>query len=66
VTACTSANWILDSESKTGLWSKIESVGIPLGKLPIKIRFGIATGADDVFLLRNVEDLNSRLACISH
>ena len=60
-TACTSANWILESESKTSLLSKIESVGIPLGKLPIKIRFGAATGADDVFLLRNVEDLNSRL-----
>lgn len=60
-TACTSANWILESENKISLLSKIESDGIPLGKLPIRIRFGIATGADDVFLLRNVEDLNSQL-----
>lgn len=61
LTACTSANWNLESESKTSLLSKIESVGIPLSKLPVKIRLGVATGADDVFLLRNVEDLNSRL-----
>jgi len=40
---------------------KIESAGIPLSKLPIQIRFGVATGADDVFLLRNVEDLDSQL-----
>lgn len=60
-TACTSANWILESKTKTSLLSEIESDGIPLGKLPIRIRFGIATGADDVFLLRNVEDLNSQL-----
>jgi len=52
---------MLESESKTSLLSKIESDGIRLGKLPIRIRFGIATGADDVFLLRNVEDLNSQL-----
>ena len=60
-TACTSANWILESENKISLLSKIESYGIPLSKLPIRIRFGVATGADDVYLLRNVEDLNSQL-----
>ena len=60
-TACTSTNWMLESESITRLLSRIESDGIPLGKLPIRIRLGIATGADDVFLLRNVEDLNSQL-----
>jgi hypothetical protein len=60
-TAFASANWILESEQKTSLLSKIESDGIPLGNLPIRIRFGIATGTDDVFLLRNVEDLNSQL-----
>lgn len=60
-TACTSVNWILESEKKINLLSEIESDGIPLGKLPIRIRFGIATGADDVFLLKNVEDLNSQL-----
>ncbi|MHC4646865.1 MAG: Eco57I restriction-modification methylase domain-containing protein [Planctomycetota bacterium] len=60
-TACSSTNWMLESESKISLLSKIESDGIRLGKLPIRIRLGIATGADDVFLLRNVEDLNSQL-----
>jgi len=60
-TACTSTNWMLESENKTSFLSKIESDGICLGKLPIRIRLGIATGADDVFLLRNVEDLNSQL-----
>jgi hypothetical protein len=60
-TACTSTNWMLESESKTSLLSKIESDGIRLGKLPIRISLGIATGADDVFLLRNVEDLNTQL-----
>jgi len=63
-TACTSANWVLISKGKTDLLSKIESIGIVLGKLPIKIHFGVATGADDVFLLRSVEDLNSQLVLV--
>jgi len=60
-TACASANWMLIPESRTDLLLKIESTGIPLSKLPIQIQFGIATGADDVFLLRNMEDLDSQL-----
>ena len=60
-TACASENWLFESASETNLLSKIESVGTPLGKLPIKIRFGTATGADNIFLLRNADDLNSKL-----
>ena len=41
-------------------WYKIESTGVPLGKLPVDIRFGAATGADKVFLLKNAEDLDSK------
>ena len=59
-TACASENWGLKSESETNLLHKIESVGTPLGKLPIHIRFGAATGADKVFLLKNAESLNSK------
>ena len=39
---------------------KIESAGIPLGKLATCISFGAATGADKVFLLKNAEDLDSK------
>ena len=60
-TSCASENWLFESASETNLVSKIESVGIPLGKLLIKIRFGAATGADNIFLLRNADDLNSKL-----
>jgi len=39
---------------------KIESAGIPLAKLAIRICFGAATGADKVFLLKNADDLDSK------
>ncbi len=59
-TACATENWSLRSESETNLLYKIESAGIPLGKLAIRICFGAATGADKVFLLKNTEDLDSK------
>ena len=59
-TACASENWILRSESETNLLYKIESVGIPLGRLPVHIRFGAATEADKVFLLKSAEYLDSK------
>ncbi|MDD5063818.1 MAG: N-6 DNA methylase [Phycisphaerae bacterium] len=59
-TACASEDWSLKSESEANLLGKIESVGIQLGKLPISIRFGTATGADKVFLLKNVDHLDSK------
>jgi hypothetical protein len=59
-TACATENWVLRSESETNLLYRIESAGTPLGKLPIRICFGAATGADKVFLLKNAEDLNSK------
>ncbi|MGD0551852.1 MAG: N-6 DNA methylase [Sedimentisphaerales bacterium] len=60
VTACASGNWVLDSESEVELLYKIESTGSPLGKLPVRICFGTATEADNVFLLKNAECLNSK------
>lgn len=60
VTACSSENWILRSENEKNLLYKIESVGIPLGKLTTCISFGATTGADKVFLLKNAEDLDSK------
>jgi hypothetical protein len=59
-TACASESWVLNSESETGLLYKIESTGTPLGKLPIRICFGVATGADKVFMLKNAEYLDSK------
>lgn len=56
---CASENWMLRSESEKNLLYRIESSGTPLGKLPIRIRFGAATGADKVFLLKKAEYLNS-------
>lgn len=60
VTACASENWVLNSESEVKLLYKIESTGLPLGELPIRICFGTATEADNVFLLKNAEYLNSK------
>ena len=61
-TACATENWVLRSESETNLLYKIESAGIPLAKLAIRICFGAATGADKVFLLKNADDLDSKSA----
>lgn len=60
-TACISGDWKLESASKTNLLHKIESTGTTLGKLSIHIRFGLATGADKVFLLKNADYLNSKM-----
>ena len=60
-TACTSGDWNLESENETNLLHKIESVGTPICKLPIHIRFGTATGADKVFLLKNADYLDSKM-----
>ncbi|MBW8001316.1 MAG: N-6 DNA methylase [Planctomycetes bacterium] len=60
VAACASENWNLRSESEVNLLHKIESIGIPLGELPIRICFGAATGADKIFMLRNSDYLNSK------
>jgi hypothetical protein len=59
-TACASESWVLNSESETSLLYKIESTGTPLGKLPIRICFGGATGADKVFMLKDTEYLDSK------
>jgi len=59
-TACVSENWILRSKSETNLLYKIESTGISLGKLPIRICLGAVTGADKIFLLKNIEGLDSK------
>lgn len=59
-TACASENWVLRSESEAKLLYRIESTGIPVRKLAIRICFGAATGADEVFLLKNAEELDSK------
>ncbi len=59
-TACALENWNLRSESEINLLHEIESAGTPLGKLPISICFGAATGADKVFLLRNTDYLDPK------
>jgi hypothetical protein len=49
-----SDRWIFPSARATDLLAKIEAVGTPLSHLPIYIGQGLVTGADDVFLLRNL------------
>jgi hypothetical protein len=58
-TSSLSANWTLVCKTESALLSKIASRGTPLGKLPIDIGFGLATGADGVFLLKYAERLSS-------
>ncbi len=60
-TACASENWNLKSADETNLLHKIESAGTPLSKLSIHICFGIASGADRVFLLQNADYLDSKM-----
>jgi hypothetical protein len=50
-----SDRWVFQSVYETDLLAKIETIGTPLGHLPISIGQGLVTGADDVFLLRNLQ-----------
>lgn len=50
-----SDRWVFQSVSETDLLAKIETVGTPLSHLPVYLGHGLVTGADDVFLLRNLE-----------
>jgi len=51
--------WIFDSALDLTLIRKIEHMGIQIKHLPIEIHSGVATGADNVFMLRNSEDYTS-------
>ncbi len=52
--ACRSRNWKLQSLEEEQTLTQIQAAHPALGDLPIKIRQGISTGADDVFLLRSI------------
>lgn len=49
-----SDRWVFQSVTETDMLVKIEAVGTPLSNLPVYLGHGIVTGADDVFLLRNL------------
>jgi type I restriction-modification system DNA methylase subunit len=61
VSACHSDNWILKSEGEMILMKKIESKGVPLAELSNLIRFGSATGADDVFVLKYAKHIDPNI-----
>jgi|GEM_PF-1198686 len=48
--------WTLDRSSDLTLINKIEHAGTQIKDLPIDVHFGIATGAGNIFMLRNTED----------
>lgn len=56
------SNWIFQSKADTEFSKRIEQAGKPIKELSIKINFGLATGADKVFMLKgpNSLDDNSR------
>ncbi len=51
---CRQEQWSFQSAGETELLARLESIGTPLGDLPIFIGQGVVTGADEVFLLRTV------------
>ncbi len=54
-----SEHWKISSTSENSLLLKIYSKSVPLVTLPVQIRLGAATGADEVFLLNKFEYLDS-------
>ncbi len=52
--ACSSETWRLETGPEARLAARIESVGVPLSRLPVDVRIGLCTGADTVFVLKPV------------
>ena len=50
-----SDQWFFQSAEETDLLAKLQAIGKPLSHLPIHIGQGVVTGADAVFLLRNLQ-----------
>jgi hypothetical protein len=50
-----SDRWVFQSVTETDMLARIEAVGTPLSHLPVYLGHGLVTGADDVFLLRNLQ-----------
>lgn len=55
--ACKKGNWTFESQSDLEFLDKIEHTGTIIKHLPIKVYFGMATGADKVFMLKGTNDL---------
>ncbi|MGD0461159.1 MAG: N-6 DNA methylase [Tepidisphaeraceae bacterium] len=53
-TAYRGGDWSLNSPERSSVLAGIKRIGTPLGMLPIRICSGIVTGADDVFLVREI------------
>jgi len=48
--------WLCGDAESGACSAKVERVGVRLGLLPVEIRSGVSTGADEVFLLQPVRD----------
>ena len=53
---CRGGAWVFNSQGEGDFLDKIESLGSPLSQLPIKVSFGVSTGADSVFCLTQVRE----------
>jgi hypothetical protein len=53
--ALRSDRWFFQSAEETDLLTRIKTIGEPLNGLAIHVGQGIVTGADDVFLLKNLQ-----------
>lgn len=51
-----SDRWVFQSAEETDLLTRIEALGEPLNGLAVHVGQGIVTGADDVFLLRKLQE----------
>jgi hypothetical protein len=54
MSACHRGNWIFHSQDKLDFLSEIENIGRPMERLPIRVSFGIATGADRIFYVKRI------------
>ncbi|MDP6545115.1 MAG: N-6 DNA methylase [Phycisphaerae bacterium] len=56
-----SNDWNLNHDRDRAFLAQVEAVGTPLGQLPVDLRLGMCTGADDVFLLKAIGSLRGRM-----
>lgn len=52
--------WNLHSDHDRDFAAHLETVGMPLGKLPVRVSLGMCTGADGVYLLKRLPCPRSR------
>ena len=58
IQTCKNGDWTYESQSDMAFLNIIEYAGIRINQLPISVYFGTATGADKVFMLKGIHDLD--------